>query len=122
MSTYPKSFDAMFAAWNERDLSKVRDHLEQALSPDVEFIDPTIITRGIDEFEQNVREFRTKYPQADIRRSANLDSHHQLHRYSWEISVNSKVFLMGMDVTETNAQGKVTRVLGFFGPLPSVNA
>ncbi|MFM7330574.1 MAG: nuclear transport factor 2 family protein [Brachymonas sp.] len=121
MSSYPPSFGAMFAAWNERDMSKVRAHLEQALSPEVEFIDPTIITRGIDAFEQSVREFRTKYPEADIRRSATLGVHHQLYRYSWEISVKSKVFLVGMDVTETDAQGRVMRVLGFFGPLPSVS-
>jgi SnoaL-like domain len=121
MSVYPNSFDAMFAAWNERDMSKIRGHLEQALSPEVEFIDPTIVTRGIDEFEKNVREFRAKYPEADIRRSAAVDVHHQLYRYSWEISVKSKVFLIGMDVTETNAQGMVTRVLGFFEPLPGVN-
>jgi hypothetical protein len=121
MNQYPSSLDAMFAAWNERDVSRVRAHLMQALSPDVEFIDPTIITRGIDEFEQNVREFRTKYPEAEVRRSLRVDSHHLLHRYSWEISVRSKVFLIGADVTETNAQGFVTRVLGFFGPLPSVS-
>jgi hypothetical protein len=121
MSAYPESLDAMFAAWNERDTAKVRGHLEQALSPEVEFIDPTIITRGIDEFEKNVCEFRAKYPDADIRRSVAVDVHHQLYRYSWEISVKSKVFLVGMDVTQTNALGLVTKVLGFFGPLPAVN-
>jgi SnoaL-like domain len=121
MNQYPTSLDTMFAAWNERDFSKVRAHLVQALSADVEFIDPTIVTRGIDAFEQNVREFRTKYPEADVRRSIGVDSHHLLHRYGWEISVKSKVFLRGSDVTETNAQGLVTRVLGFFGPLPSVS-
>ncbi len=117
MTAIPSSFDLMLAAWNERDLSKVRAMLEQALTPDVVFVDPTIVTHGIDEFEANVREFRGKYPIADIRRSTVVDSHHDLHRYGWEISAQGKVFLVGFDVTETNAEGKVCKVLGFFGPL-----
>lgn len=121
MSTRPKSFDAMFTAWNERDVNRVRGHLEKALSPEVEFIDPKIITHGIDEFEANVREFRGKYPHADLRISSNVDSHHALHRYHWEISYQSKVMLVGFDVTETDEQGLVKRVLGFFGPLPAVD-
>lgn len=120
MNTYPPSFDHMFAAWNERDLSKVRGHLDKALSEEVIFIDPNIVTRGIAEFEQNVREFRTKYPQADVRRSSAVDSHHNLHRYNWEISVQSSVVLIGFDVTETATDGHVVRVLGFFGPIPKL--
>jgi hypothetical protein len=120
MSTHPASFDAMFAAWNERDPSRVRGHLEQALAADVLFIDPTIVTRGIDEFEHNVHDFRRKYPHAQIHRSAVVDSHHQLHRYTWQITIGSKTLLHGMDVTSTDGEGKVTQVLGFFGPPPVV--
>jgi hypothetical protein len=118
MNTYPPSFDHMFVAWNERDLNLVRAHLDKALAPEVVFIDPTIETRGLDEFEQNVRAFRGKYPTAMVRLSSGVDSHHHLHRYGWEIAVDSKVVLVGFDVTETSADGKVVRVLGFFGPLP----
>lgn len=122
MSDHAASFDAMFAAWNEREPSRVRAHLEQALAPEVLFIDPTIFTRGIDEFEHNVHEFRRKYPRARIHRSAVVDSHHRLHRYSWLITVGSRALLQGMDVTTTDERGKVTQVLGFFGPLPEVAA
>ncbi|MGL4575152.1 MAG: nuclear transport factor 2 family protein [Burkholderiaceae bacterium] len=121
MSTTPNKLDNMLAMWNERDLSRIRGHLEAALTPDVTFIDPTIETHGLDEFEKNVRDFRTKYPQASIRRASAIDSHHNLHRYSWEITVEGKVFLVGYDVAETVEDGKVCRVLGFFGPLPKLS-
>jgi SnoaL-like domain len=117
MSNYPTSFDRMLDAWNERDPGGVRQHLDAALAPDVVFIDPTIVTHGIAEFEKNVHDFRVKYPTALLRRSSAVDSHHHLHKYHWEIIIDSKVFLPGFDVTETNAEGKVVRVLGFFGPL-----
>ncbi len=119
--TYPESFDHMLAAWNERDPEKVRSHLERALAPDVVFIDPSVQTHGIDEFEANVHAVQASLPGADYSRTSGVDSHHLLHRYSWQISLNGEVVLPGFDVTEVDAQGRVTRVLGFFGPLPDAD-
>ena len=97
---------------------KVRDHLDRALAPDVVFIDPSIETHGIDEFEANVHEVHRQVPGAVYARTSGVDSHHQLYRYSWQISRNGGLLLPGFDVTEVDEDGKVTRVLGFFGPLP----
>ena len=116
--THPESFDHMLAAWNERDPSRVRSHLEKALAPDVEFIDPSVHTRGIDEFEANVHEVQASLPGADYSRTSGVDSHHRLHRYTWQISRDGEVLLQGFDVTEVDERGRVERVLGFFGPLP----
>jgi SnoaL-like domain len=113
MSAPPTPIDNMLAVWNERDLNLVRGRLEAVLTPDIAFVDPTIETHGVGEFEENVREFRTKYPQANIRRASGIDSHHNLHRYNWEITVEGKVVLAGFDVAETAEDGKVCRVLGF---------
>lgn len=121
MSPQFNSVDNMLAVWNERDLSRIRTHLELAVTPDICFIDPTIETHGLGEFEENVRDFRTKYPQAVVRRTSGIDSHHKLHRYSWEISAAGKVFLVGFDVAQTAQDGRVCRVLGFFGPLPNLS-
>jgi hypothetical protein len=120
MQTIPSVLDDMLAVWNSRDHSNLRTRLEAIFADDIVFVDPTIITRGIDEFEANVRGFRAKYPQADIRKTTGIDSHHNLHRYHWAISMGGKTLLEGFDVSETNADGKVTRVLGFFGPLSAL--
>lgn len=114
---HPQSFDHMLAAWNEREPQKIRDHLDRALADDVEFIDPTIHTRGIAEFEQNIRAFRAKYPDAQCIRTSDIDAHHQLARYSWEIRVGPQQLVHGFDVAEIDGTAKIRRVLGFFGPL-----
>jgi hypothetical protein len=116
--SHPESLDHMLAAWNEGDPAQVRGHLEQALAPDVAFIDPSIVTHGIDEFEANVHEVHQQLPGAEYARTSGVDSHHGLYRYSWQITQDSKVVLPGFDVTEVDDDGKVLRVLGFFGPLP----
>ncbi len=115
---HPESLDHMLAAWNESDPSAVRGHLEQALAPDVEFIDPSIETHGIEEFEANVRKVHAAIPGAVYLRTSGVDSHHGLYRYDWQISRDGEVVLPGFDVTEVDENGLVTRVLGFFGPLP----
>jgi hypothetical protein len=118
MAMYPDSLDRMLAVWNERDLTRVRAQLEAALAPEIVFIDPTIVTTGLYEFEANVRAFRTKYAHASLVKTSGIDSHHNLHRYTWAISIGSKLMVAGFDVTETNQEGRIVRVLGFFGPLP----
>ena len=118
MTSCPEAFDHMLAAWNERDPQRVRAHLERALAPNVEFIDPSVETHGIDEFEANVHDVHRQLPGAEYSRTSGVDSHHRLHRYSWQISRDGEVLLPGFDVTEVDDDGMVTRVLGFFGPLP----
>ncbi len=115
---YPESLDHMLAAWNEADPSKIRGHLERALAEEIEFIDPSVVTRGIDEFEANVRNVQAALPGAEYSRTSGVDSHHGLFRYSWQISRDGEALLPGFDVTSIDEEGRVTRVLGFFGPLP----
>jgi hypothetical protein len=118
MADYPETFDHMLAAWNEHDLDKVRGHLELALAPKIVFVDPSIVTEGLDEFEANVREFRTRLPDAVCSRASGVDSHHDLYRYEWEIHRSGELVLPGFDVVRIDAEQRVLRVEGFFGPLP----
>ena len=116
---YPESFDHMMAAWNEREPERVRGHLEKALHPEVHFVDPSANTRGIDEFEANVHEVHARIPGAEYKRSSGVDGHNDLYRYHWEIRRNGELVMPGFDVTEVDAEGRVTRVVGFFGPIPT---
>lgn len=122
MARSPESLDHMLAAWNERDPDRVRAHLDKALSPEVVFIDPSIVTRGIDEFEANVHGVHGRLPGASYRRASGVDRHHDVVRYAWEIHRDGELILPGFDVTELDEEGRVTRVLGFFGPLPDSEA
>lgn len=117
MSDYPTTLDHMLAAWNELEPAKVRGHLEQALAPDVRFVDPTHDLTGIDPFEEMVHAFRKNLPDAVCSRSSPIDTHHRLYRYHWAIHRGGELVLPGFDVAETDESDRVTQVLGFFGPL-----
>jgi len=118
MADYPKSLDHMLAAWNEPDSSRVREHLAKALNPEVRFVDPTIDVTGIDGFEKNVHEVQSRLPGAVYSRTSGVDSQHDFHRYHWAIHLDGKLVISGFDVTETDEDGRVVCVIGFFGDVP----
>lgn len=118
MTEIPKTLDRMLAAWNEPDATKVRGHVDAALSQDVIFIDPSHSIVGKDAFEAMVHDFRAQFPGAVCSRASGVDSHHNLFRYNWEIHRGEELLLPGFDVAELNDAGMVCRIEGFFGPLP----
>lgn len=118
MSERPTCLDQMLDAWNERDSSKVRDHLEAALAPDVRFVDPSIDIVGLDAFEANVHHVHQQLPGAAYSRISDVDSHHGHHRYDWAIhSADGELVTVGFDVTVVNDDDRIQTVMGFFGPL-----
>ncbi len=120
MADYPVALDQMLAAWNEPDPSLVRGHLDCALSSSVRFVDPSIDLTGIADFEANVHKVRADLPGATYSRTSGVDSQHDFHRYQWAIHQGGELVLAGFDVTEIDEEGRVTCVIGFFGPLPEM--
>ena len=120
MSDYPSSFDSMLAAWNEPDPDKVRALLNEALAPNVRFVDPSIDLTGIDAFADNVFHVQSQIPGAVYSRTSGVDSQHGFHRYHWAIHHNGKLIQPGFDVAETDESGRVVTVIGFFGEVPEL--
>jgi hypothetical protein len=119
MSEIPDALQRMLAMWNERDLAKVRGYIDDLFREDVIFIDPTNSIVGHDAFEKMVREFRTRLPDAVCSHASGFDAHHGLHRYHWEIHQGADLLIAGFDVTQIDSDGRISRVEGFFGPIPS---
>lgn len=112
-----ESLELMLAAWNEPDASRVREHLDKALSADVRFVDPSIDVTGIDAFEANVHDVKGRIPGARYSRASAVDSQHGFHRYHWEIHRDDELVLAGFDVAQTDDAGRIVLVIGFFGAL-----
>ena len=122
MTKIPAALDHMLAAWNERDLEKIRGHLDKALAADVIFADPDNFTRGIDEFEKMVRVFRERLPEGRAERTSGFNLQNRRYRYEWLVSSGETLLIPGMDVAELDENGRVIRVDGFFGPVPPLSA
>lgn len=118
MAELPASFEALLRAWNETDHSRIREHLDAALAPEIMFCDPNYLITGIDAFEAMVREFLEKYPVVKCEHTSGFNEHHNRYRYNWLVSVGGQPAVAGMDVAELNDAGKVIRIDGFFGEIP----
>lgn len=114
----PEVLNHMLEVWNERDPSKICERVDAVFSADVVFIDPANSIVGCDAFEKRVQSFRARLPEVICGRSSGVDRHHGLHRYHWEIHQGDQRLIEGFDVTEVDADGRVSRVEGFFGPIP----
>ena len=119
MTQTPEVLEQMMAMWNETDLTRIETHVGEIFSEDVVFIDPSNSIVGRQAFVEMVEKFRTTFADAICSRASGVDSHHGLHRYHWEIHRGDDLLVSGFDVTEVNADGRVSRVEGFFGPIPT---
>ena len=121
MSEIPESFFHYLAAWNEPDVSQVRGHLERSVAPEVLFVDPANTTRGIDALEKMIVEARHERPTASYHRTSGVDGHNLRYRYLWEVRVDGKHLIPGMDVTTTDDAGRIVQIDGFFGEFPALD-
>ena len=120
MSDQPEALVLYRQMWNERDPDKIRRHLDMCVSDDCLWVDPLHSHTGRDALEANVREFRSTYPDADLRLGSNIDGHNDRHRYEWFITVGDELLIRGFDVVTMNNDGMIGRVDGFFGMLDRI--
>lgn len=116
----PESFANYLAAWNEPDIGRIRSHLDGAVAPDVLFVDPANTTRGIDELQKMIVDARHERPTASYHRTSGVDGHNLRYRYLWEVRLDGKPLIPGMDVTTTDEAGRIVRIDGFFGEFPPI--
>lgn len=118
MTSTPEPFVHLLAAWNERDLTKIRALCQKGVTADVEFTDPNYAIKGIDAFVAMVKEFRERLPNAMVTRTSGIDTHHDRARYSWTVTAGP-LKVDGFDAVALAPSGLVKRIDGFFGPLPA---
>lgn len=118
MSEIPESLFHYLAAWNEVDTDRVRAHLEKSVATDVLFVDPANTTQGVDALEAMIVKARRDRPNASYLRASGIDGHNRRYRYLWEVHLDGKLALPGMDVTTVDEKGAISQIDGFFGEFP----
>jgi hypothetical protein len=111
------------AAWNEPDEAARRKLLEQAWADDGVYCDPTATVDGRDALLAHIGGFQTMLPGARIETSSGVDEHDGWLRFAWTmISADGTPAMEGFDVGELGPDGRLRRIVGFFGPFPPIEA
>jgi hypothetical protein len=106
-------------AWNEPDEAKRRALLESAWADDGTYCDPTAIAEGRDALLEHIAGFRAMFPGARIETTSGVEEHHGWARFAWSmVDENGATSIEGFDVCEFAGDGRLQRIVGFFGPFP----
>jgi len=106
-------------AWNTTG-DELRALLEKSLTNDCELIEPRGRFIGRDAIIERITGFGERFPGATSCVTTNADEHNGFARYDWEIrGEDGSLILDGMDFVERARDGRLRRVVMFFGHLDS---
>ena len=123
MTDIATTVDTHLEAYAETDPARRADLIARVWLPEGELIDPPLEGKGHDGIAEMASAVLEHFPGHTFRRTTAVDSHHDVARYGWElVAPDGAVAMAGLDVAEFGADGRITRVLGFFGDLQPAQA
>lgn len=107
------------AAWNETNEAARRKLLQQSWADDGVYCDPTATVAGRDALEAHIAGFHSRYPGGSIRLTSGIDEYNGWFRFAWSLDgAEGASLIEGFDVGELGPDGRIKRIVGFFGPFP----
>jgi hypothetical protein len=111
--------DAYVAMWNEADPDRRAELIATAWAEDGAYVDPLAQAAGHEALNGLVTELRGQFPGHSIVRTSGVDAHHSLIRFGWSlVDGDGNAAVEGIDVGIVADDGRLSRIGGFFGPLP----
>ncbi len=106
------------AAWNEPDPVKRDKILEPVWPENAVYTDPTVHTVGRKALVDHIGTVCARFPGSTIVMTSGVDVHHDMLRFYWKrILADGSSRPEGIDFGELTGDGKIKRIVGFFGPL-----
>ena len=107
------------AAWLEPDEEQRRQLLAQAWAEDGSYTDPLRHVKGREALSQAIAAFQQRRPGERIILTSGVDHHHGMVRFAWKwYGADGSMILEGVDFGELASDGRLRRIVGFFGPMP----
>jgi hypothetical protein len=105
-------------AWSEMDIDKRRQLLERVWVEEGTYTDPVSHVEGRDALVNRITAHFQKFPGTQIVPSSHADLHHGMIRFTWKfIGADGKVRNEGIDFGELTSDGRLRKIVGFFGPV-----
>ena len=111
--------DSYCEAWSTSDPDRRRANLENTLTPDVIYTDPSDHVIGTDALSEHIGSVLEEHPGGRVERVSAVDHHHDLARFAWQfVKADGDTLVEGLDVvTVDGGSGKLRSIAGFFGTL-----
>jgi hypothetical protein len=118
--TLDQLIDTYCAAWSDPDPTRRRELLGGVWADGATYTEPTVHTAGLDDLLAHIDTVVARRPGARVVRTSRVDAHHDLARFAWRVvQADGTALPEGLDLAELSADGRIRRIIGFFGPLVS---
>lgn len=112
--------DGHLSAYTEPDRARRDELIARVWAADGRLIDPPLAGHGHDEISAMAEALLAQFAGHTFRRVSGVDVHHDQLRYAWElVGPDGAVAVAGVDIGELADDGRLRRVVGFFGDLPA---
>ncbi len=115
------TIDRYVASWNETDPARRRALIAQTWTEDARYLDPVLSGDGHDGIDAMIARFQAAYAGNQVRRTSDVDAHHDRVRFGFEIGPDGGPALAGgLDIGEL-AGDRLRSITGFldFAPAPA---
>jgi hypothetical protein len=120
MSDFTKLAEQYIATWNETDPSARRALIDEVWSSDGRYVDPLADVAGRDQIDAVIGAVQAQFTGMTFRLAGNVDAHHDQARFTWELGADgADALVIGFDVAQWDADGRLSLVLGFLDKVPS---
>lgn len=111
--------DRWLAAYGEPDVARRTAVIRDAWHPEGRLVDPPLEARGHQGISDQAATLQAQFPGHRFERTTAVDAHHQFLRYGWRLlDAKGAAVLDGIDVVELDVDGRLLKVVGFFGAQP----
>jgi SnoaL-like protein len=120
MSDFDSVVERYLAAWNETDAAARRAAIDELFAADVRYVDPLAEVEGRDALHGLIGAVHQQFPGFVFTAGGPVDAHHAQARFTWNLGVpGEEPPVIGFDVAELDADGRIQRVLGFIDKAPA---
>jgi hypothetical protein len=114
------TIDKYLVAWTEPNSARRRRLIEEVWAPDGKLIDPPLAADGHAGINDMFGTMQGQFPGHTFRRVSGVDAHHDHFRFAWQlVGPDGSAVIAGLDVGELAEDGRLRRITGFFGDVPT---
>ncbi|MBU2665850.1 nuclear transport factor 2 family protein [Actinoplanes bogorensis] len=119
MSDFDAVADRYLAVWNEPDPAARRAAIDDVFAGDIRYVDPLAAVEGRDALDAVIGAARRQFPGFAFALAGPADGHHDQVRFTWTLAAaGAEPLVVGFDVAELDADGRIRSVLGFLDKVP----
>lgn len=120
MSDFDRLAERYIAVWNETDPTRRRQAVDALWSADGRYVDPMAVASGPDRIDATIGAVQEQFAGWTFRLVGAVDAHHDQARFRWELGPDGvEAPIVGFDVIERDADGRLAQVLGFLDKVPA---